>query len=409
MPSLPPPCNPCNPQLAPAPGPDSDERAFEAFLLDQDSLDMAAATWVTRQRSGLDAQGNAELQAWLDADPRHAEAFADMNTTYGDLQELPSEEVARLKSCLPERVRTETSPPTRAITPRIRKCSSRSEGIVTWLLRSLSAVSPQAAPMVLAIVVAGTGWLGWDFWRRQPVFEQTYATTRGQQLTAILPDAEGMANAKGSTLQLDTLTRAHVQLYRDRREVRLQDGQAMFAVHSDAQRPFHVYAGAVRITVTGTRFSVRHTDTGLDKGQTVVSVEEGSVRVARRQTAEGATSFADTVASDSSAVELTAGHTVLADAQGQLGAIAKLPTGTVAYWRAGRLNFNQTPLADAIAEFERYGSTGLMVRDPVVAALPVGGSFSLGQHQQFVKVLPQLLPVRLVRRGELTEVVALPR
>ena len=66
-------------------------------------------------------------------------------------------------------------------------------------------------------------------------------------------------------------------------------------------------------------------------------------------------------------------------------------------------------LADAIAEFERYGSTGLMVRDPVVAALPVGGSFSLGQHQQFVKVLPQLLPVRLVRRGELTEVVALPR
>lgn len=388
----------------PAPGQDSDERQFEAFLLDQDPLDIAAATWVTRQRSGLDTQGNAELRAWLDADPRHAEAFADMDATFGELQELPGEDVARLKTCLPEKARTGAVPASRAAPPASRKRSLREKNIVTWTMRGLRALCPRTATVALAIVVAGSGWLGWDSWHRQAVFEQAYVTGRGQRLTAMLPDADGAAGARGSTLQLDTLTRARVQLYRDRREVHLQDGQAMFAVHSDAQRPFHVYAGAVRITVTGTRFSVRHTDTGLDKGRTVVSVEEGSVRVARTQPgAEHETSV------DSPAVDLTAGQTVLADAQGHLGPVGSLPTGTVAPWRAGRLNFNQTPLADAIAEFERYGHTGLMVRDPVVAALRVGGSFSPGQHQQFAKALPQLLAVRLVRRGDLTEVVELPQ
>ena len=41
-----------------------------------------------------------------------------------------------------------------------------------------------------------------------------------------------------------------------------------------------------------------------------------------------------------------------------------------------------------------------------MAALPVGGSYSLRQWQRFAEALPQALPVRLVRRGDVTEVVA---
>jgi ferric-dicitrate binding protein FerR (iron transport regulator) len=40
----------------------------------------------------------------------------------------------------------------------------------------------------------------------------------------------------------------------------------------------------------------------------------------------------------------------------------------------GRISFDHTPLAQALAEFERYRSTGLVIRDPAVAKLPVGGS-----------------------------------
>lgn len=59
---------------------------------------MNAATWVTRRRSGLNADGEAELKAWLGADPRHAEAFADMDATFGDVQQLPDDDIAALKA-----------------------------------------------------------------------------------------------------------------------------------------------------------------------------------------------------------------------------------------------------------------------------------------------------------------------
>lgn len=395
---------------------DVDQREFEAFAQAQDPLDIEAATWVARKRNGLDADGEAELQAWLDADPRHAEAFADMDITFGDVQQLPDDDVALLKTGLPDRQRIAATPPSMAAEPSPRPWQTPtpkppSPGRRQWR-QALRAWIPQAAAAAVAFTMAGAGWMGWDHWRQQPVFEQAYATARGQQLMASLPDAE--RSAKGSTLQLDTATRAEVRLYRDRREVRLQDGQAMFAIHPDAERPFHVYAGALRITVVGTRFSVRHTGTGLDAGQTVVAVEEGRVRVEKRRPGADNTDGSETaqyLAASTDAptdhpVELTAGQTVLADARGHIGPVATLAANAIAPWRDGRLSFDQIPLAQAIAEFERYGRTGLVVRDPVVAALPVGGSYSLKQWQRFAETLPQVLPVRLVRRGEVTEVVA---
>lgn len=365
----------------------ADEHEFEAFAQVQDPLDIEAATWVARRRNGLSPDGEAELQAWLNADPRHAEAFEDMDATFGDVKQLPDDDMAALKAGLAQA--PEAHPP-RFAEPRRRP----------WLL-GWGQLFPQAAAAAIAVAMVGGGWMGWERWRQLPTFEQSFITQRGQQLNATLPDASADSTVRGSTLQLDTATRLETRLYRDRREVRLVDGQAMFTVKSDAKRPFHVWAGALRITVVGTRFSVRHTQSGLGAGQTVVSVEEGRVRVAKAALAEGR----DEVLS-AATVELAAGQMVVADDAGHIGPVASVPASSIAPWRNGRISFNQTPLAQAIAEFERYGRTGLVVRDPGVAALPVGGSYSLKQWQRFAETLPQVLPVRLVQRGELMEVVA---
>jgi transmembrane sensor len=403
-------------------GPSADECEFEAFAQDQDPLDIAAATWVTRRRSGLSTEGEAELQAWLDADPRHAQAFEDMDATIGEVQQLPHDDVAQLRAELPGRDAAPQAAPLRtpsppASAPRPKRANTgwgTALSGLSGLFGPLRRLVPQAAAAAIAFAMLGGSWMGWGYWQRQPLFEQAYATGRGQQFKATLPDAAEQAASPGSTLQLDTATQAQVRLYRYRREVHLQSGQAMFAVHSDPQRPFHVYAGALRITVVGTRFSVRHTGTGLDAGQTVVAVEEGRVRVEKRQPSadnpDGAETVPDLAASTEAppdhAVELGTGQAVVADAQGRIGPVATLAANAIAPWRDGRLSFDQTPLAQAIAEFERYGRTGLVVRDPAVAALPVGGSYSLKQWQRFAETLPQVLPVRLVRRGEITEVVA---
>lgn len=385
---------------------DSDELEFEAFVESQDPIIIAAASWAVRKRNGLNAQDYEKFEAWINADPRHAGAFEDMNATIDNVGQMSADDVAMLKAGVHSHSRS-TAMAARATAPSNGRaeCLGRCSDHPTWLpwRLNLGTRFPRAAAATMLIAVLGSGWMGWEHWRQLPTFEQAYVTERGQHLAINLPDGE----TEGSTLLLDTATKAEVRLYRDRREVYLTSGQAMFTVQSDPQRPFHVRAGNLRITVVGTRFSVRQTHTGLDAGQTVVSVEEGRVRVARAEVAEqrekSSTGNRD---GDVPPLDLLAGQMVVAGTNGSFGKVVNVPPATIAQWRNGRLSFDQTPLAEAIAEFERYGRTGLIVRDPAVAAMPVGGSYGLRHFQHFAESLPRVLPVQLVARGEVIEVIA---
>lgn len=347
---------------------------------DPDALDAMAAAWTTRTHNGLDAAGQAELQAWLDADTRHAAAYLDMAARFGRLRQVPAKDVAALKRGLKDNTRAARQPWRRPFG-------------ALWVL------VPQMAMAVLVVAVVGAGWVGWESWRKQPTFVQSYASERGQQLLVTLPDDA----ASGSKLELDTATRLDARLYRDRREVRLKNGQALFTVRADTERPFHVRAGRLHITVVGTRFSVRHTATGLDAGQTVVSVEEGHVRVTR-EPGEADTDEGKVV--NEPPVDLTAGQMLVGDNQGRMGPVTSVAPSVIASWRSGRISFEHNTLAQALAEFERYGDTGVVIRDPAVGQLPVGGSYGVRQVRLFAETLPQVLPVRLVPQGNVTEIVA---
>lgn len=381
---------------------DTEQFAFDTQA--QDRLELAAATWFARWMDGLDSQGKAQLRAWLDADPAHATAWRDMKTSLDAIRQLPDERVAKLKAgtALVEGNQTRAAGgPVQASTlrPRSRtldmKAYPASQGRRTPLF-DLVARLPRAATITAVVVAAGGGWLGWSTWWHQPVFTHGYATLRGQQTSITLPD--------GSRLQLDTATRADVRLFHDRREVHLTDGQAMFDVQADPARPFHVLAGPLRVTVVGTRFSVRHTGTGIDQGSTRVAVEEGRVRVARSDASHGTSGT--TMVATHTGIELTAGQTVATDGEGTLGTVAILPSAAVAPWRHGRLSFDNTPLTLAIEEFERYGKTDVVIRDPAVAGMRVGGSFNIQEFRTFQQLLPQLLPVRLEHHGNTVEIVA---
>ncbi|ENO85967.1 FecR family protein [Thauera linaloolentis] len=361
---------------------DADAREFAEYARAQGAAELEAALWATRRYEGLDAAAEAEFQAWLTASPAHAVCYDGLEQSFGRVRKLPEGTVRALKAGLPD------------ATPAARAVPSRpaSPGRRAWLL-GLGRFLPQAASAAAIATLVLGGWIGWDHWLGQPTFERLYATERGQRLNVTLPD--------GSTLQLDAATQAEVRLYRQRREVRLADGQAMFTVRSDPAQPFEVLTDAVRISVVGTRFSVRHTQSGLDAGKTVVAVESGRVRVstAGHQAPGGAAWHL------AEAVELAAGQGVSADEAGRLAPVVSLPADGVAPWRAGRVSFDDTTLAQALAEFERYGDTGLVVHDPAVAALRLGGSFDLGQIGLFAQALPELLPVRLERRSGRTEIV----
>lgn len=382
---------------------DADAREFEEYARTQDPALLEAALWATRRSAGLDAAAEAEFQAWLSADPARPQVWAEMAASLEPVLQLPADRIQGLKAGLGApapaagNIPAPQPAPGRPATPAPtvpRPDRPASPGRRSWLA-GVGQFFPQAATAMAVVALVGGGWMGWDHYRAQPTFAQDYATTRGQRLSVELPD--------GSSLQLDAATQAQVRLYRDRREVQLLEGQAMFAVAAHPGQPFHVGAGPLRVTVVGTRFSVRHVHRGMEADNTVVAVESGRVRVARMEPADPTQQ--QTRGAEAERVELTAGQSVTADPAGQLQPIVQMAAGNVAAWRQGRISFNDVPLSDALTELERYGDTGLVVRDPAVGALRLGGSVDLRQVGVFAQALPSLLPVRLEKRGGQVEIL----
>lgn len=353
--------------MNPQPAPPSDDD--DASRLREDVL----GWFIRRDRDGWNAADEAAFQAWLRADARHRSSYAQWQAHWHAMDAIPADAVAQLRSRL-ER--------DKAV---LAQGTPRSEGAGPSRRRVLA---PALALAGVAAITAGTGLVGWRQWQAQPVFTQAFRTERGQQTDVQLPD--------GSRMRLGTATRLEVNYYRRRREVRLLDGQAVFSVQADARRPFDVLAAATRATVVGTRFAVRHTpDIAADAGVHVL-VEEGRVRVARAAAAPGL---------DGGAVELAAGQQVASDAQGRLATVLPVPREGIAPWREHRVSFVDTPLGDALAELERYGNTGLVLRDPAVAALRLSGTFDPRDARTLRSVLPSALPVRLREEGGVTEIL----
>jgi transmembrane sensor len=336
----------------------------DASRLRQDVLEW----FVRRNREEWQAADEREFQAWLVADARHRAAYRQWESRWAALDAISPETVATWRSGF---------------------AGSKGAPTRRGFLKPAFAVA--AAGMAV-----GGGFLGWRHLQAQPVFEQAFATPRGQQLDLPLPD--------GSRLRLDTATRIEIRLFRDRREVTLLDGQAVFAVQSDTGRPFDVLAGPLRVRVVGTRFAVRYTPGIAGAEGARVSVEEGRVHVMRKDAERDAERNAEKDAAKKG-VFLTAGQQVESDALGALAAVSSVPGEGIAPWREHRLSFVDTPLSRALAELERYGNTGLVVKDPLVAALRLSGTFDPRDARTLRRALPSALPVRLKDAGGVAEIV----
>ncbi|AYM98227.1 DUF4880 domain-containing protein [Acidovorax sp. 1608163] len=354
-------------------------------------LPQQALRWWVRSQHGLSAQEQHALDHWQAQSPAHQQAYAAWQADWQALDQLSAPAVQHLRDQLAqdlaaEAVRSPQAQTAASLPVHASHHRSAWAGLrAGWqaLPQCLGAASTRwaqgavAAALVLGTVFGVMEVVGWSPWQSPPQFAQAFAVPQGQQTQVQLPD--------GSLLRLDTDTQLDVSLYAQRREVRLAQGQAMFQVQGDAARPFDVLAGPVRITVVGTRFAVRYTPGMAGYDGVRVAVEEGRVQVA----APGA-----------APVLLTAGQQVVTDATGTLGPVVAVPPSGIAPWRAHRVSFDDTPLAQALAELGRYGPTGITLQDPQLGALRLTGTFDPRHLDNFVRALPRVLPVRAVACGE---------
>jgi len=192
-----------------------------------------------------------------------------------------------------------------------------------------------------------------------------YETVVGTQRTVELSD--------GSELRLNTNTAVIVQFERRQRQVLLERGEAFFRVEPDMNRPFVVWARGVEARVLGTAFAVRVRD---QAGEIEVLVAEGRVSFGR----EGM---------NNPTVER--GQRGLVAWTEQRGArISTLDDDAIARrlaWQVGRIEFKDTPLAEAVAEMNRYQRRQLVLRDHAIADVPLGGGFKIGNIESFAKIV----------------------
>lgn len=196
-----------------------------------------------------------------------------------------------------------------------------------------------------------------------------YRTTVGETRTVRLAD--------GSLVHLNTDSSVEVALRDDVRAIMLLKGEARFDVAHDARRPFIVNADGTLVRAVGTMFNVRLRAevTELTVIEGIVAVRNGGSAVRRIESGRSAA-----VRSGSIAV------TYLEP--------AKIRRRIA--WQQGMVEFDGDTLAQAVEEFNRYRATPLVIGDPAIASLRVGGAFRLDRSQDFVDALQSGFGVRAV-------------
>ncbi|WP_343585050.1 FecR domain-containing protein [Herbaspirillum sp.] len=199
------------------------------------------------------------------------------------------------------------------------------------------------------------------------------ASAGGERATAVLAD--------GSTLTLNTDTELQVAWHLRSRRVTLERGQTLFDVSHARWRPFSVAAGDTRVTVVGTMFEVWRLPQSVR-----VTVLRGKVRV-------------ENDASAGQPAYLTANQQVESAGAG-LSPVAQVDAGARTAWKDGKLVFDRTPLADALAELRRYTRARIAAPDPQAASLLVSGVFDTARADAILDLLPDILPVTLTRNEQ---------
>ena len=336
-------------------------------------VEAQAADWLAR----LDGDGwtdadAAALAAWLEAATAHRVAFLRLQSAWqetGRLQALgagwqgqgvpprgiwhaaPGDRRAQLLQAIAAR------PPAR---PRPRTTGAR------WRLAT-------AAGIVSCALFAG-----WVWRDRQHVDAASFRNAVGEIATQALAD--------GSSATLAGDSRIEVRLSRGERRVDLLRGEAIFAVAKDPSRPFVVATDGYDVVAVGTRFSVRRDEPGLR-----VVVTEGTVRLQSPAAGDAARPSA----------LLPAGSVALVTADGVLvQSMAASEADHLLGWRDGMLAFRDTPLSQAVAEFNRYNTRQLVIGDAGVAALRIGGNFRGDNADGFVRLLEAGFPVRAERQDQ---------
>lgn len=304
----------------------------------QDPIQQAAADWFARLQGDPALEDWTAFQAWLEADPAHADAYAAVEALWLDLEDLPANDPGTEQpSELPANV-------TR-LRPRSPGFARR--GVLTGL-----GVAAAAAVVTLVVAPRLTG----------PTFTD-YSTGRGETREIALADGSRLTLGAGTTLR--------VRLGAKQRDVTLVDGEASFDVAHLENRPFVVAVADREVRVLGTEFNILS-----HAGRLAVSVRRGLVAVSGGQ---------------QGSVKLARGQQ-LVQVPGQAAKVTEVAPDAAFAWKSGKLIYDRAPLTQVVADLNRYVPTPIRV-DPSAASVTVSGVLLVDEEAAMIRRLELFAPI----------------
>jgi transmembrane sensor len=207
---------------------------------------------------------------------------------------------------------------------------------------------------------------------------KTYSTGIGGFQRIVLEDQ--------SAIELNTNSEVRVALSPQLRKVELVRGEASFEVAHDTSRPFVVSAGHTAVRAVGTKFDVQRLENSVE-----VTVDEGKVAIGSPSLLEMKVDVLQTTIP-----QLTAGQSALASGSGvTLKELPKREMARKLAWQNQMLVFDGDTLADVVAQFNRYNVRQLIIADPTLATLKIGGYFRPTNLDAFTNALQSDFGIRV--------------
>jgi transmembrane sensor len=316
--------------------------------MSSEQIDREAAEWLARLDSQPESAAlRAQFESWRSADARHAAAYLRLSIAWARMDRLSALSAGQ------------SSVDSDALSAR----AERDRDATSDKSRNAIGYEWRRAAIAAGFVLLTIG---------SVVFVRSLS---GETLTT---QVGGFARARltdGSTVELNTGTRLKVQMDDESRRVELLAGEATFSVAHDADRPFIVNAGEATVRAVGTRFNVRRRAESVD-----VLVTQGKVRVARARYPAGPEASNSALVSAGESALIAATHIERAPVTPALADRALA-------WHHGSLEFESSTLAEIVAEFNRYNERRIVIDDPDLATMQIGGRFSATNPDGFVHVL----------------------
>lgn len=316
----------------------------------------AAAAWVVRRERGLSATESVDFELWLAADKRHAAALQRASATWGLLDRIPEQ----------------TAVPMLAAAARRR----------TWFRFGRFALPLAAAAAIL---------VAFAIHRRAALSDAAPALAEGAGPTVAGGTARDLTLSDGSVVELNAGAEIAAHFTAHERRVTLVHGEAHFSVAHET-RPFIVRAAHVEVRAVGTEFNVH-----LESAAVEVLVTEGVVKL--NPSADGARR------------QVPPAESIPSLRPGQRALVALAPTSpevavvvtTVSQdeiartlaWQEPLLRLDGATLAQVAADFTRRTGRRVVLADPSLGHLRLGGRFRADDVEGFASVVATTLGIEV--------------